>query len=189
MLAGTAAMALSAPALLAADAAGALPGDHGKGATQGLWPANPPAQDMSPRPPTRVRAPSVELALKAAQAIAQGCKQYRLGVTIVNAEGVPILVYIPDGSEANHAYTALRKAYSAVMFKVPTSQITARAQQDPEFANKIKADPNLMSYSGGVVLKVGDEVIGAIGVSGAEPGHHDEECGLIGLAKIKSELK
>jgi uncharacterized protein GlcG (DUF336 family) len=36
---------------------------------------------------------------------------------------------------------------------------------------------------------VGDKLVGAIGVSGAEPGGHDEECGLVGLEKIKSDLK
>jgi uncharacterized protein GlcG (DUF336 family) len=36
---------------------------------------------------------------------------------------------------------------------------------------------------------VGDEIIGAIGVSGAEPGRHDNECGLIGVEKIKNQLK
>jgi uncharacterized protein GlcG (DUF336 family) len=46
-----------------------------------------------------------------------------------------------------------------------------------------------MAFSGGILLKAGDEIIGAIGVSGAEPGGHDEECALKGLEKIKSQLK
>ena len=54
--------------------------------------------------------------------------------------------------------------------------------------DKITADPNLQAFSGGLPLMVGDKLIGAIGVSGAEPGSHDEECGLAGLARIKDDL-
>ncbi len=107
----------------------------------------------------------------------------------MNSEGAPILAYIPDGSKSEHTYTAIRKAYSAVKFKVPTSDLTTRAAQDPQFAAMIKADPNLIAFKGGIPLKVGNDIIGAIGVSGAEPGGHDEECGLIGIAKIKVQLK
>jgi uncharacterized protein GlcG (DUF336 family) len=134
-------------------------------------------------------APPVELVLQAVQAIAQACKQYPLGVAVVNSQGAPILVYIPDGSEAAHTYTAIRKAYTTVKFKVPTSDLTIRAAQDPQFAAMIKADPNLIAFKGGIPLKAGNDIIGAIGVSGAEPGGHDEECGMIGVAKIKDQLK
>ena len=129
------------------------------------------------------------LALEAAQAIVAACKQYTLGVTVVNAEGAPKLVYVPDGSDAGHGYMALRKAYTAVTFKVPTSQLVSKAREDQELGARIKSDPNLLAFSGGLLLKVGDEIIGAIGVSGAEPGHHDEECGLAGLKKIQDRLK
>ncbi len=134
-------------------------------------------------------APSLALALKAAEAISDACKQYPLGVAIVDSQGVAKLIYVPDRSEAWHGYSAVRKAYTAVTFQTDTSKLVTRAQSDPDFAAKVKADPNLQAFSGGIVLKVGDKVIGAIGVSGAEPGGHDEECGLAGLAKIKDELK
>jgi uncharacterized protein GlcG (DUF336 family) len=129
------------------------------------------------------------LALQAARAIAQACKQYPLGVAVVNSEGVPILVYIPDGSEPAHTYTAIRKAYTTVKFKVPTSELTIRAARDPHFAATVKADPNLIAFKGGLPLRAGNTIIGAIGVSGAEPGGHDEECGMIGIASIKDQLE
>jgi uncharacterized protein GlcG (DUF336 family) len=50
---------------------------------------------------------------------------------------------------------------------------------------KVRANPNLVAYSGGTLLKAGDTTLGATGVSGAEPGAHDEECALIGLERIK----
>ena len=169
-------------------APGALPGDQGRFAN-GVQPVNPPPRPPGPMPRATVRAPSIQLALEAAQAIARGCRQYPLGVTIVNAQGAPILIYIPNGSDPSHGYTALRKAYTAITFRAPTSQLVKKAQQDPQLAARIEADPNLMAFSGGLLLKAGDEIIGAIGVSGAEPGGHDEECGLIGWRRIKGRLR
>lgn len=166
-----------------------MPGDGGR-FMNGIFPENPP-----PRPagamaePKAARAPAMELALQAVQAVAQGCKQYGLGVAVVNSEGAPILVYVPDGSTAGHGYTAIRKAYTAITFKTDTSALVVRGQKDAEFAAKVKADPNLMAFKGGLLLKAGDQIVGAIGVSGAEPGGHDEECGLMGLNKIKDKLK
>jgi uncharacterized protein GlcG (DUF336 family) len=189
MLAG---LAVILAASTAASAAGdLLPGDNGRGANGGILPTTPQVIPATPAPWPKVpRAPSIDLAMTAAKAIAEGCKQYPLGVAVVNSEGAPILTYIPDGARASHTFTAIRKAYSAVTLKAPTSQFTVKAQQgDPDILAKLKADPNLMSYSGGIPLKVGDDIIGAIGVSGAEPGRHDEECGLIGVAKIKDKLK
>jgi len=170
-----------------------LPGDVARPGDNGVpWPnpqPTPGLPSLRPPPPPAVPAPPVELALQAAQAIAQACKQYPLGVAVVNSEGNPILVYIPDGSEAHHTYTAIRKAYTTVKFKVPTSDLRIRANQDPQFAAVVKADPNLIAFKGGIPLKVGNDIIGAIGVSGAEPGGHDEECGMIGVARIKDSLR
>ena len=47
----------------------------------------------------------------------------------------------------------------------------------------------LADVAGGLVLEAGGEVIGALGVSGAEPSAKDEECGLAGIARIKDRLK
>jgi uncharacterized protein GlcG (DUF336 family) len=179
-------------ALCALASGGELPGDVARPGDNGV-----PWTDSAPRPVTAPRAPSppaaravpVELALEAAQAIAEACKQYPLGIAVVNSEGAPILVYIPHGSEAHHTYTAIRKAYSAVKYQAPTSELRARVAKDSQLAAAVKSDSNLIAFSGGVLLRVSDAVIGAIGVSGAEPGSHDEECALIGSAKISDRLR
>jgi uncharacterized protein GlcG (DUF336 family) len=175
--------------LLAASSAWAvngsgLPGDHGR-PDNGVQPVKIPELR---HPRWKVAAPPIELAIDAAQAIAGGCKQYRLGIAVVNSEGQPILGYIPDGSNPMHFYFALRKAYTAVVFKVPTSQLIPKARQDAALAARIKADSNLAVFVGGLPLKVNGKVIGAIGVSGAEPGSHDEQCGMIGYRKIEAAL-
>ena len=135
------------------------------------------------------KAPSIDLALEAAKAAVEACKGYHVGISVIDANGAPKLYYIPDGTGGSHAYTGFRKAYAALTFKMPTSQVSALAKTDSTVAAKIAADTNLLSWAGGIPLKVGDEVIGAIGVSGAEPSSKDEECGLVGVNKIKDRLK
>ena len=54
---------------------------------------------------------------------------------------------------------------------------------------KINTLPRLILSQGAVVIKDGDEVIGAIGASGAPGGEKDEACARAGLAKISDRLK
>jgi uncharacterized protein GlcG (DUF336 family) len=175
----------------AADSGDRMPGDSGRMAG-GILPSGPPPSGPNGKPMemprSTAKAPTIALAVEAAQAIAAGCKQYPLGIAVVNSEGQPILVYLPDGSEPSHGYTAIRKAYTAAKLKTDTTPLVEKAQKDSAFAATIKADPNLMAFHGGLLLKSGAEIVGAIGVSGAEPGGHDDECGTIGLNKIKGRL-
>ena len=164
-----------------------FPGDRGRPLDGLPIPPGPPP----PRPPERPlpRSPALELAIEAAKAIVEACKGYHVGVSVIDAAGTPKLYYIPDGTDGSHAYTGFRKAYTALTFKMPTSQVGALTKTDPAVVARIKADTNLLSFAGGLVLKAGDEVIGALGVSGAEPSAKDEECGLVGIGKIKDRLK
>lgn len=191
MIAATAIIALGTMSSWGADDTDRLPGDHGRMAG-GVLPSGPrPAgpNGAPPMPHATARAPAIALAVEAAEAIAAGCKQYPLGIAVVNADGEPVLVYLPDGSAPDHGYTAIRKAYTAAKLKTDTTPLVAKAQGDPAYAATIKADPNLMAFHGGLLLKAGGEIVGAIGVSGAEPGGHDDECATIGLNKIKDRLK
>ena len=164
-----------------------FPGDRGRPLDGLPMPPGPPP----PRPPERPlpRSPALDLSLEAAKAIVEACKGYHVGVSIIDAAGTPKLYYIPDGTDGSHAYTGFRKAYTALTFKMPTSQVGALTKTDPSVVARIKADTNLLTFAGGMVLKDGDEVIGAIGVSGAEPSAKDEECGLVGINKIKDRLR
>jgi len=49
--------------------------------------------------------------------------------------------------------------------------------------------PHLLLLSGGIVIKLGDEVVGAIGAAGAPGGDLDDACARAGLDKIKGQLK
>ena len=47
----------------------------------------------------------------------------------------------------------------------------------------------VLASVGGMPIKVGDEVIGGVGVSGAPGGHNDEACAVAGLAKVADQLR
>ena len=47
----------------------------------------------------------------------------------------------------------------------------------------------MLFRAGGVVIKVGNEVIGAIGVGGSPAASDDEVCARSGIAKIAERLR
>jgi len=164
-----------------------FPGDMGRPFNGMPLPPGP----LPPRPPQRPlpKGPPIELSLEAAKAIVAACKGYQVSVSIIDSSGTPKLYYVADGTDGSHAYTGFRKAYTALTFNMPTSQVGKLAVTDAGIAAKIRADVNLLSFAGGLLLKAGDQVIGAVGVSGAEPSAKDEQCGLAGIESIKTRLK
>lgn len=144
-----------------------------------------------PRPPDVVaRVTSIDVAVNLAKAIVVSCEGYHAGISVLDAAGTPKLYYIPDGTEGTHAYTGYRKANTALALKMPSGQVAAAAQADPAIAAKFAADAdNYVTWAGGVLMMAGNEIIGAVGVSGAKPRAKDEACALDGLRKVQSRLK
>ena len=131
----------------------------------------------------------MKLALVAARTAVAACKGWRVGVSVVDAAGMPKLYYIPDGTTGYHAYTAFRKAWTALTFRVPTSAVGAMTKADPAVRDRIVGDSNFLSFAGGLPIFVNGELIGAIGVSGAEPSETDERCAVAALKKIQGRLR
>ncbi|MFI8746629.1 heme-binding protein [Pseudomonas sp. NPDC077186] len=67
------------------------------------------------------------------------------------------------------------KAFTAASAKTPTLAIMENAQKNPGAAN-LTDIPGFLLQGGGVPVKAGDNVIGAIGVAGAPGGHLDAQC-------------
>jgi uncharacterized protein GlcG (DUF336 family) len=164
---------------------------NANGPPPGPPPGTPGGPPPGPRPPDVVaRSVAIDVAVDLAKAIVVSCKGYHVGVSILDAAGTPKLYYIPDGTGGTHAYTGYRKANTALSFKMPSGNVAAAAQADPAIAAKLAADPNnYVTWAGGVLIMAGQEIIGAVGVSGAEPSAKDEACALEGLKKVQSRLK
>jgi uncharacterized protein GlcG (DUF336 family) len=142
-------------------------------------------------PPSPARGPSLDVALEAARVAIDICtkKGFNIGVTVVDSAGVPKVVLANDGASSRGVQSSANKAVTALTFKTATSQLGEQAKTDKELADKFAANANFNSRAGGLLLKVGDEVIGAIGVGGARGSENDEACALAGVQKIQSRLQ
>ena len=80
------------------------------------------------------------------------------------------------------------KAYTSASAKNTTTAMMEGAQKNPAGANLVYM-PGFLLLGGGVPIKVGNEVIGAVGVGGAPGGHLDEKCAMDGIAKVQDQLK
>ncbi|MGC3982347.1 MAG: heme-binding protein [Steroidobacteraceae bacterium] len=152
----------------------------------------PPAAPPAGAPAAKaVRGPSLDVALAMAQAALAACKSRdaAISVSVVDAAGQAKVTLAADGSPGKTS-TSVRKAATAVAFKASGSEMEAREKTDKEFAAKIAANPNdYNDHAGSLPLKVGGEVIGGIGISGATTHEIDEACASEAVAKLQSKLK
>lgn len=82
---------------------------------------------------------------------------------------------------------ARRKAYTALSFRVSTTDYAKRfADNNPVVRQQVTL-PNVIAIPGGLPIKVGDEVVGGAGASGS-PGV-DEPCVQAGLDKAAEQLR
>ena len=129
------------------------------------------------------------LAVEAVQAAIASCKAqgYTISVAIVDRVGNLKLLLVGDVAGALTPSLSRRKAYTAAMRRVSTGEL-AKQVAAPGAFNPTLYDRQLVALAGGLPIKVGDETIGAIGVSGAPGGDKDEACANVGLAKITDRL-
>jgi uncharacterized protein GlcG (DUF336 family) len=153
------------------------------GSGAGAGPGAPPAP--------AARGPSLKLALEAAQKALETCKglDQKIGVTVVDSAGVLKVVLAIDGASTRGVTSSTNKALTALAFTTATSELGEKIKTDTTLSEKVASNANYNTHAGGVLLKVGDDVIGAIGVGGAKGSEKDEACAVAGLQKIKGRLK
>ena len=142
-----------------------------------------------PLPTATFKILPAALAVEAAQAAIASCKTqgYTVSVALVDRVGDLKLLLVGDGASALTRSLSRRKAYTAATRRVSTGEL-AKQVAAPGAFNPTLYDRQLVALAGGVPIKVGDETIGAIGVSGAPGGDKDEACANAGIAKIADRL-
>lgn len=128
-------------------------------------------------------------ALAAASAAKESCSKmgFHVSVTVVDAAGNVLATLRDDGAGPHTAIASHRKAYTALTTRMPTSQMVKIVGASPE-AFGLRQIEGLLILSGGLPIKAGDSVVGAIGVSGAPGPESDEKCGSAGIASIADAL-
>jgi uncharacterized protein GlcG (DUF336 family) len=131
----------------------------------------------------------VTLAIEAAEAAMASCRGqgYNISVAIVDRAGDLRLLVVGEGASSLSRALSRRKAYTSAMRRTTTADL-AKQVATPGAFNPTLYDTRMVTALGGVPIKVGNETIGAIGVSGAPGGDKDEACANAGLAKIGDRL-
>ena len=114
---------------------------------------------------------------------------YAETAVLVDADGVDQAVLRGDGAGAHTLDSAHDKAFTSASFKSDTLALATRLTSQPIPLALFTKLPHLLLVGGGVVIKVGDEVVGAIGAAGAPGANLDDGCAKAGLAKIADRLK
>jgi uncharacterized protein GlcG (DUF336 family) len=158
------------------------------GATAVLAQSSPPSASAPPPPPAP--GPSLELALQAAHTALDACtaKGFSVGVSVIDSGGVLKVLLARDGTSARGVQSSTNKAVTALTFADATSRLAERIKSDKSLADKIAANTNFNTRAGGVLLKLNNETIGAIGVGGAQGSENDEACALAGIQAIQAKL-
>ncbi len=130
------------------------------------------------------------LALEAVGAAVEACKAqgWAESAVLVDASGARQAVLRGDGAGVHTLDSAFGKAYTSASFKAPSGAVGERILGNASAA-QLQHVPNVLFVGGGLPIKIGDEVVGAIGAAGAPGVDKDEACAKAGIDKIADRLK
>jgi len=123
-------------------------------------------------------AAACEAAVKHARALG-----IRINVAVCDASGVLLAFRRMHGAFLHSIDIAIDKAYTAASFGFPTSQWLGILQQEEALRIGLPLRPRLIVFGGGLPVRLGEALIGGIGVSGGSA-EQDEECARAGLEAI-----
>jgi uncharacterized protein GlcG (DUF336 family) len=129
---------------------------------------------------------SLRMALTIAETALAECG-IRTSVAVVDRVGRLRVFLQGDGAQPHNLEIARRKAYTANTFQ-RTSGEWAKTTETRVPGQRMLSE--VIPLQGGVPIKVANETIGAVGLSGAPNGGEQEEaCGKAGIAKVADQLK
>jgi uncharacterized protein GlcG (DUF336 family) len=132
---------------------------------------------------------SLAMATTIALTAIETCKAngYAVSAHVLGREGQVIVALRNENAGIATFENSMKKAYTARTFK----------RTSGEFAEGVKGNPNagalylsnIVPAQGALPIKVGNDVIGAVGISGAPGGEKDEACAKAGIEKVATDLK
>ncbi len=133
---------------------------------------------------------SLELANQIAAATVASCSAngYYVTAAVVDRAGTLRALQRADNAGPHTVGAAQAKAYTSASARNATTAMLENVQKNPGAATLVDI-PGFLVLGGGLPIRVGNEVIGAVGVGGAPGGHLDEQCANAGIAKVAELLK
>ena len=113
---------------------------------------------------------------------------YNVTAAVVDRAGVLRALQRADNAGPHTIEASRLKAYTSASARNTTLAMMEAAQKNPAAAN-LKDIPGFLLLGGGVPVRAGNEVIGAVGVGGAPGGHLDEQCAMAALEQVKAALQ
>ena len=132
---------------------------------------------------------SYAIAKTIAETAVESCqaKGFTVSVVVVDRAGETIVALRGDNAPPHTMENARRKAYTARSFKRSTAEYAKQLESGNPVIRQQVTLPHVIAIPGGLPIKVGDDVIGGVGLSGS-PGV-DEPCVQAGLDKVADQLK
>jgi uncharacterized protein GlcG (DUF336 family) len=132
---------------------------------------------------------SLAMATTIARATIEACNAqgYSVSVHVLGREGQVILGVRHEGASIITFENSLKKAYTARTFSRSSGEFGDGVGKNPNVAGALFLT-NITTSRGALPIKIGNETIGAVGVSGAPGGEKDEACAQVGIDKIAADL-
>ncbi len=132
---------------------------------------------------------SVATALTIAETAMASCTAngYHVSVAVLGRNGEPIVQLRGDGASPHTFENSFRKAYTSRTFRIGSGEIAKRYKDDPSYFAVHLA--NVIPAEGGLPIRVGEDVVGAVGVSGSPGGEKDAACAQAGIDKVAGDLR
>ena len=144
------------------------------------------AQDTGPA----VHGIPIRIALEGAQASLAACAGHgHITVLVVDEAGLPIVMLSDNGASALTQRLAASKARIAAKLKMSSAEAASRYKSDDQLMFQLVMDSQMgIPLPGGLPITLNGVGQGAIAVSGASGGFHDEQCTGPGLDRIQQLL-
>ncbi|MGX2995489.1 GlcG/HbpS family heme-binding protein [Streptomyces sp. JNUCC 64] len=125
---------------------------------------------------------TVDAATRAAQAALDAAEKenQRVTVAVVDRNGNTLVTLRGNGAGPQSYESAEKKAFTAVSWNAPTSELVKRLAQTPN----LKDIPGTLFLGGGAPVTVKGAPVAGIGVAGAPSGDLDEKFAKAGVAAL-----
>ena len=115
-------------------------------------------------------------------------KTYNVTAVVLNIDGVRQALLRGDGAGIATLEVANDKAFTSISTRTDTGVLVERAKTTTPSQFILKV-PHMLLLQGEIVIKIGEETVGALGVSSAPDGEKDEACARAAVNKISGQLK
>ena len=132
---------------------------------------------------------SLPMAVTIATTAIETCKAqgYNVSVHVIGNMGEVLVALRGDNTGPHTMENSMRKALTSRGTRAPSGQFAENVSKTPN-AGALRLG-NMIPARGALPIKVGDDVIGAAGASGAPGGDKDEACVKAGIDKVADQLK